>query len=102
MSSIPRIYGSFAEFEREELRRRGFEGFLLRRIAGPECRRIVDLPERDLVSLDQVERHRLRLQRFDHLRRGKLDHGGDVLPARGRLGDDLDEQGAPKGACDIG
>jgi hypothetical protein len=68
----------------------------------PEGGGVVDVLEGDVVALDQVERHRLRLEGLDDLGGGELDHGCQILAAGGRLGDDLDEEGAAQRAGDIG
>ncbi|OQB89600.1 MAG: hypothetical protein BWX86_02420 [Verrucomicrobia bacterium ADurb.Bin122] len=75
------------------------EFLLLGRVLPPKRRRIVDLFEGDVVSLDEVKRHRLRLKRLDHLRGRELDHRGHIVTAGSRLGDDLDEKGSAQGIC---
>ena len=61
-----------------------------RRFLGPEGGRVVHVLERDLGALDDVEGHRLGLQRLNDLGGGQLDDGIDVLAAGGGLRDDLD------------
>ena len=62
--------------DRFEPLRLGGELLLLRRVGAPECRRIIHVPETDVAALDEEERHRLGLKRFDfHAPRGQLDDG---------------------------
>ena len=58
--------------------------------------------EGDVVALDQIERHRLRLEGLDDLGGGEFDDGCQILAAGGRLGDNLDEEGAAQRAREIG
>jgi hypothetical protein len=78
------------KLEREKLGLGLLQLLFERGVLGPERRRVVYLLEDDVVTLDQVERHRLGLEGLDDLGRGQLDDGINILPARGRLRDDLD------------
>jgi hypothetical protein len=84
--------GAQREFELKQFIRGGFERGLAGGITAPEGRRVVNVLEDDIVTLDEVESHGLGLERFNDLGRGELDDGVDVLAAGLGFGDDLDEQ----------
>ena len=90
------------QLEREELVGVFLEVGGLGLVVAPEGGRVVNVTENDVVTLDQIEGHRLGLEGFHDLRRGELDDGGDILAARGRLRDDLDQEGAAEGVGESG
>jgi hypothetical protein len=86
------------DLQLEELGLHLLEFGLLLRVVAPKGRGVVDLLEGDVVALDQVQGHRLRLEGLDDLRGRELDDRRDVLSARSGLRNYLYQQGAPEGA----